>query len=53
MIERVALLTLGAGIMLLGISLTGNYFQYQEAKSCMRSPSAMPPVPALSPKDMR
>lgn len=50
MVERVALLTLGAGIMLLGISLTGNYFQYQKAQSCMTMPSAVPPLNA---KDMR
>lgn len=45
MAERIALLTLGAGIMLLGISLTGNYFQYQKAQSCTVLPSAVPPVP--------
>ena len=50
MIERVALLALGAGIMLLGISLTGNYFQYQKAQSCVTMPSAIPP---LNSRDMK
>ena len=44
MFEKLSLLTLGAGIMLLGISLTGNYFQYQQAQGCFIMPSAVPPI---------
>lgn len=44
MFEKLSLLTLGAGIMLLGISLTGNYFQFHHAKGCFTMPSAVPPI---------
>lgn len=44
MFEKLSLLTLGAGIMLLGISLTGNYFQFRQAQGCFTMPSAVPPI---------
>ena len=44
MFEKLSLLTLGAGIMLLGISLTGNYFQFRQAQGCITMPSAVPQI---------
>ena len=44
MLKTLSWAFLGAGIMLLSISLAGNYFQFLHAKGCFIMPSAVPPI---------